>query len=208
MLKDNRHSDLFLLTHEEVENNASSLATEQIEPMQTMLGWARTYLFKGDKKLGRTGPVCPFVRPGIEQHRSLYFTSLDSPLLDIESTKRQLECYRDWFLELRPTGRIKRNFKAILALLPGLSGHPQQTEIIEAIHRPPKDTRAFFRGECLRRYPEEVFGVNWDSISFGVDDEPVKRIMMTEPLKGSSRHVGELLERSSNATELVKNLSV
>ena len=82
-----------------------------------------------------------------------------------------------------------------------------EDEIVQAIHRPPTDTRAYFRGECLRRYPQEVFGVNWDSISFGVEGEPVKRIMMTEPLKGSKAHVSELLERSSSAAELVKNLS-
>ena len=80
-------------------------------------------------------------------------------------------------------------------------------EILEAIRRPPEDTRAFFRGECLRRYPNEIFGVNWDSISFGIDDEPIKRIMMSEPLKGSKKHVFDLLERSSSAAELVSNLS-
>ena len=63
-------------------------------------------------------------------------------------------------------------------------------------------------GARLRRYPSEVFGVNWDSISFGVDDEPIKRIMMAEPLKGSKEHVHDLLERSPTATELVKNLSI
>jgi len=81
-------------------------------------------------------------------------------------------------------------------------------EIVAAIHTPPNDTRAYFRGECLRRYPSEVFGVNWDSISFGVDDEPIKRIMMAEPLKGSKEHVQDLLERSPTAAELVKNLSI
>ena len=33
-------------------------------------------------------------------------------------------------------------------------------EIAAAVYNPPKDTRAYFRGECLRRYPAEVFGVN------------------------------------------------
>ena len=79
-------------------------------------------------------------------------------------------------------------------------------EIQAAITAPPEDTRAYFRGECLRRYPGEVFGVNWDSISFGVSDEPIKRIMMAEPLKGTKRLVKALLDGSSNAGELVKNL--
>ncbi|MBW2267613.1 MAG: proteasome accessory factor PafA2 [Deltaproteobacteria bacterium] len=79
-------------------------------------------------------------------------------------------------------------------------------EIIAAITAPPEDTRAFFRGECLRRYGSAVFGVNWDSISFSVDDEPVRRITMAEPLKGSRAHVSELLDRSPTAADLVKNL--
>jgi proteasome accessory factor A len=79
-------------------------------------------------------------------------------------------------------------------------------EIAAAIHTPPHDTRAYFRGECLRRYGSAVFGVNWDSISFGVEDEPIKRILMAEPLKGTKAHVDELLENSPTAVELVKNL--
>jgi proteasome accessory factor A len=79
-------------------------------------------------------------------------------------------------------------------------------EIATAVHRPPQDTRAYFRGECLRRYPAEVFGVNWDSISFGIEDQQVKRIMMAEPLKGTRAHVEELLDSASNAAELVKIL--
>lgn len=79
-------------------------------------------------------------------------------------------------------------------------------EIIAAIHQPPENTRAYFRGECLRRYGSAVFGVNWDSISFSVDEEPIKRILMAEPLKGSRFHVEELLQSSPTAAELVKNL--
>jgi len=79
-------------------------------------------------------------------------------------------------------------------------------EIAAAITKPPEGTRAYFRGECLRRYGSAVFGVNWDSISFNVDDEPIRRIMMEEPLKGSRAHVEELLKNSPTAADLVKNL--
>jgi hypothetical protein len=79
-------------------------------------------------------------------------------------------------------------------------------EIVAAITNPPEDTRAYFRGECLRRYGSAVFGVNWDSISFSVDDEPINRILMAEPLKGSKAHVEDLLESSPTAADLVKNL--
>ncbi|MEM7410633.1 MAG: depupylase/deamidase Dop [Myxococcota bacterium] len=79
-------------------------------------------------------------------------------------------------------------------------------EIVAAIHTPPADTRAYFRGECLKKYGSAVFGVNWDSISFGVDGEPIKRILMAEPLKGTQAHVEDLLENSPTAADLVKNL--
>lgn len=79
-------------------------------------------------------------------------------------------------------------------------------EITTAITEPPEDTRAYFRGQCLKRYGDEVFGVNWDSISFGIGDDPIKRVLMAEPLKGSKVHVQELLERSKDAAELVRNL--
>lgn len=79
-------------------------------------------------------------------------------------------------------------------------------EIERAVLYPPEDTRAYFRGGCLRRYGPQVFGVNWDSISFGIGDEPIKRVMMVEPLKGSKQHVEELFKSSPTAAELVRNL--
>jgi proteasome accessory factor A len=80
-------------------------------------------------------------------------------------------------------------------------------EIVRAVDRAPDDTRAYFRGECIRRYPDEVFGVNWDSISFNVGEDPIKRILMNEPLKGTKAHVKELLDASPTAAELVRNLT-
>jgi proteasome accessory factor A len=80
-------------------------------------------------------------------------------------------------------------------------------EVEVAMARPPADTRAYFRGECIRRYPDAVFGVNWDSISFNVGEEPIKRILMNEPLKGTKAHVEELLNSCPTAEELVQKLS-
>ena len=84
----------------------------------------------------------------------------------------------------------------------------EDDDIDKAIHLPPVDTRAYFRGECIRRYSNAIFGVNWDSISFNMGDEPVKRILMNEPLKGTKAHVEELLEASPTVDELVRNLIV
>ena len=81
-----------------------------------------------------------------------------------------------------------------------------EAEIVRAVDEPPEDTRAYFRGQCLKKFKHQIFGVNWDSISFNVGDGPIKRIMMEEPLRGTKSHVQHLLERSETAAELVENI--
>src|SRR6476469_2476334 len=39
-------------------------------------------------------------------------------------------------------------------------------EVTRAMASPPADTRAFFRGECLRRYPAQIAAASWDSVVF------------------------------------------
>jgi proteasome accessory factor A len=80
-------------------------------------------------------------------------------------------------------------------------------EITLAMENPPEDTRAYFRGQCLKKFKHQIFGVNWDSISFNLGDGPIKRILMEEPTRGTKRHVQELLERSETAADLVANIT-
>ncbi len=80
------------------------------------------------------------------------------------------------------------------------------SDIAHAITDPPSDTRAYFRGTCQRKYGKEIFGINWDSISFNLDDNNVKRIMMAEPTKGTQMLVEELIESSPDAKTLIRNL--
>ena len=83
----------------------------------------------------------------------------------------------------------------------------EDEDIVRALAQPPSDTRAYFRGECIRRYGSTVFGVNWDSISFNLGDDPIKRILMNEPLKGTKAHVEQLLDASPTVEDLVRNLT-
>ena len=54
---------------------------------------------------------------------------------------------------------------------------------------PPEDTRAYFRGECLRRYGTAVAAASWDSVIFDVGRESLVRVPMLEPLRGTKAHV-------------------
>ena len=81
---------------------------------------------------------------------------------------------------------------------------PQRT--VEAVQHPPTDTRAYFRGECLRRYPESVAAASWDSVIFDVGQQSLVRVPTLEPLRGSQAHVQDLLDRCPTAKSLVDEL--
>lgn len=75
-----------------------------------------------------------------------------------------------------------------------------------AVSNPPPDTRAFFRGTCLARFPGSIAAANWDSIIFDLGSDPLRRVPMMDPLRGTESHVGELLRRVKSAAELVEAL--
>ncbi|MFB3737941.1 MAG: depupylase/deamidase Dop [Candidatus Velamenicoccus archaeovorus] len=79
-------------------------------------------------------------------------------------------------------------------------------EIDRAVMEPPADTRAFFRGRCIARYPQAIAAASWDSIIFDVGREALQRIPMREPLRGTALHVAELIDRSADAATLVELL--
>jgi proteasome accessory factor A len=82
-----------------------------------------------------------------------------------------------------------------------------EEEVTRAIGTPPSDTRAFFRGECLRRYPAQVAAASWDSVVFDLGRENLVRIPTMEPLRGTREHVGRLFESTSTAQELVDTIT-
>jgi proteasome accessory factor A len=79
-------------------------------------------------------------------------------------------------------------------------------QIEEAVESPQTDTRAYFRGECVRRYPEAVVAANWDSLVFDVGQDTLKRVPMMDPLRGTQRLVADLLERSPDAATMIDAL--
>lgn len=80
-------------------------------------------------------------------------------------------------------------------------------DIREAIQVPPATTRAYFRGEAVRRFPQEVAAANWDSVVFDLGDGPLQRVPMLDPLRGTKALTGELFDRSRSARDLIEQLS-
>ncbi|KAB2349183.1 proteasome accessory factor PafA2 [Actinomadura rudentiformis] len=83
-----------------------------------------------------------------------------------------------------------------------------EPQVEAAIEDPPEDTRAYFRGRCLRQYADSVAAASWDSVIFDVPGrESLQRVPTLEPLRGTKQHVGPLLDRCRTAADLVATLT-
>jgi Pup amidohydrolase len=81
-------------------------------------------------------------------------------------------------------------------------------EVRRATEEPPVDTRAYFRGRCLRQYADSVAAASWDSVIFDIPGrESLQRVPTLEPLRGTKKHVGALLDRCETAADLVAALT-
>jgi len=82
-----------------------------------------------------------------------------------------------------------------------------EADVVSAITEPPRTTRAWFRGQCLTKWPAEVVTANWDSLVFDIGTDPLRRVPMMDPLRGTADHVDELLRQSATPSELLDRLS-
>jgi len=79
-------------------------------------------------------------------------------------------------------------------------------EVANAVVEPPVDTRAYFRGKCLQRWADDIVAANWDSLVFDVGTDPLRRVPMMEPTRGTKAHVGTLLDESATPADLLEKL--
>ena len=76
-----------------------------------------------------------------------------------------------------------------------------------AVTLPPRTTLAWFRGRCLDKWSSSIVAANWDSLVFDVGGDPLRRVPMMEPLKGTAEMVDALLESCDTTGELLERLS-
>src|SRR3954449_12382376 len=93
-----------------------------------------------------------------------------------------------------------------LAARVGLETIVTEAEAELAMVEPPPDTRAYFRGRCLQRWADSIVAANWDSLVFDIGGDPLRRVPMMEPLRGTRAHVGRLIDECSTAAELLERL--
>jgi Pup amidohydrolase len=83
----------------------------------------------------------------------------------------------------------------------------EEPDVTTAMTEPPPSTRAYFRGQCLAKWADAVVAANWDSLILDVGSDPLRRIPMMEPLRGTRAHVESLFEECTTPAELVARLA-
>jgi Pup amidohydrolase len=116
----------------------------------------------------------------------------DSKLAMIDLQYHDVRRDRGLYYRLAESGKVER-----LAA---------EAEVQQAMMHPPDDTRAYFRGRCIQRYPQSIAAASWDSIIFDTGGEALQRVPTREPLRGTQEHVEALLEASQDAASLIEAL--
>ena len=82
-------------------------------------------------------------------------------------------------------------------------------EVSRAMRTPPEDTRAWFRGECVRRFPDEVVAAGWDSVVLDLGaGRGLVRLPMPEPGSGTRAMTADALEAAVDVEDLLRRLGV
>jgi proteasome accessory factor A len=122
--------------------------------------------------------------------------------LDWDDAKLQLIDYQ--YSDIRPEKGLYHRLVAggrIERLL-------EDAAIETAMHEPPTDTRAYFRGRCLEKYADAVAAASWDSVIFDLPGrESLQRVPTIDPLRGSRAHVGQLIDSCDTAEALFAALT-
>lgn len=93
-----------------------------------------------------------------------------------------------------------------LARRVGLDVLTAPEEVRHAMTNPPTTTRAYFRGRCLAKWPGDIVAANWDSLVFDIGRDPLRRVPMMEPLRGTAESVARLIDESDTPAELLARL--
>jgi Pup amidohydrolase len=122
--------------------------------------------------------------------------------LDWDSAKLQLIDYQ--YSDIRPDKGLYQR----LVQLGKIERLLDDATVERAMHHPPDDTRAYFRGRCLEKYADSVAAASWDSVIFDLPGrESLQRVPTIDPLRGSKAHVAELIDRCDTAEELFRALT-
>ncbi len=117
----------------------------------------------------------------------------DSRIAMIDLQYHDIQPAKGLYYTLERTGKIERL--------------THDEEIQQAMHTPPRETRAFFRGACLQRFPQQVYGMSWTSVLLEAGDTTIKRIPLMDPYRGTQSLTEELFQDIDSVDQLLSRLT-
>ena len=82
----------------------------------------------------------------------------------------------------------------------------QDIEISRSEFAPPPGTRAYFRGCCIRKFSNSIYGASWTSVLFDVGNTTIKKVPLMDPLRGTQSLTADLIDQSDTAEALLARL--
>src|ERR1700752_24282 len=95
-------TNLFLLEDLEDAGRTRTLAEGDLDALQTIADWIKTFVVKPHKDLGRAGTVCPFV-PGSLERKTLWLAPEQIADRDVPEVAELMNGYKRLLLDTRPT---------------------------------------------------------------------------------------------------------
>jgi hypothetical protein len=112
-------TNLFLLQDLEDVSRTGQLAESDLEALQAVADWIKTFVVKPHKDLGRTGTVCPFV-PGSLERKVLWLAPEQIVGRGEPEVAELVGGYKRLLLETQPTGGDDADYKVIVVVFTDL----------------------------------------------------------------------------------------
>ena len=118
-------TNLFLLQDLEDPSRTGQLADSDLEALQAVADWIKTFVVKPHKNLGRAGTVCPFV-PGSLERKVLWLAPEQIADRDVPEVVKLMSGYKRLLLDTRPTEGDDVIYNVIVVVFTDLSADRAQ----------------------------------------------------------------------------------
>jgi hypothetical protein len=116
---------LFLLDDLEDVSRTRELAEGDLEALQAIAAWIKSFVVKPHKDLGRAGTVCPFV-PGSLERKTLWLAPEQIANRDVPEVVELMSGYKRLLLDARPTDGDDVTYNVIVVVFTDLSAERAQ----------------------------------------------------------------------------------
>ena len=113
-------TNIFLLEDLEDASRTKKLAESDLNALQAVANWTKTFVVRPHKDLGRAGPVCPFVPVALER-KTLWLAPERIADRSVPDIVQLINGYRKLFLNAQPIDGDDANYKSIVVVFTDLS---------------------------------------------------------------------------------------